>query len=102
MEPTVLSQLLPAAVLAAILVWILFSQRTPDSRFRQLERELRRQLRHLGNELHTRLPVFSAETLRGEEAEFIRERLPHKVPRLLLIMLGAFVVTVAIAWWLTR
>ena len=102
MEPTVLSQLLPAAVLAAILVWILFSQRTPDSRFRQLERELRTQLRHLGHELHTRLPVFSAETLRGKEAEFIRERLPHKVPRLLLIMLGAFVVTVAIAWWLTR
>ena len=102
MEPAVLSQLLPAAVLAAILVWILFSQRTPDSRFRQLERELRTQLRHLGHQLHTRLPVFSAETLRGKEAEFIRERLPHKAPRLLLIMLGAFVVTVAIAWWLTR
>ena len=102
MEPTVLSQLLPAVVLAAILVWILLSQRTPDSRFRQLERELRTQLRHLGHELHTRLPVFSAETLRGKEAEFIRERLPHKVPRLLLIMLGAFVVTVAIAWWLTH
>ena len=31
MEPTVLSQLLPAAVLAAILVWILFNQRKPDS-----------------------------------------------------------------------
>jgi hypothetical protein len=102
MEPTVLSQLLPAAVLAAILVWILLGQRKPDSRLRQLERELRTQLRHLEHELHTRLPVFSAETLRGKEAEFIRKRLPHRVPRLLFIMLGAFVVTVAIAWWLTR
>jgi hypothetical protein len=46
--------------------------------------------------------VFSAETVRRKEAEFIRERLPHKAPRLLLVMLGAFVVTVAVAWWLTR
>ena len=35
MEPTVLSQLLPATVLAAILVWILFDQRKPDSQLRQ-------------------------------------------------------------------
>jgi len=102
MEPTVLSQLLPAAVLAAILAWILFDQRKPDSQLRQLERALRTQLGHLEHELRTCLPVFSAETLRGKEAEFIRERLPHKVPRLLLILLGAFVVTVAIAWWITR
>jgi hypothetical protein len=102
MEPTVLSQLLPATVLAAILVWILFNQRKPDSQLRRLERELRTQLRHLEHELRAHLPVFSAETVRCKEAEFIRERLPHKVPRLLLIMLGAFVVTVAVAWWLTR
>ena len=81
MEPTVLSQLLPAAVLAAILVWVLFNQRKPDSQLRHLEGELRTQLRHLEHELRARLPVFSAETVRGKEAEFIRERLPHKVPR---------------------
>ena len=102
MEPTVLSQLLPATVLAAILVWIHFNQRKPDSQLRHFERELRTQLRHLEHELRARLPLFSAETVRGKEAEFIRERLPHKAPRLLLVMLGAFVVTVAVAWWLTR
>jgi hypothetical protein len=102
MEPTVLSQLLPATVLAAILVWILSNQRKPDSQLRRLERELRTQLRHLEHELRAHLPVFSAETVRRKEAEFIRERLPHKAPRLLLILLGAFVVTVAVAWWLTR
>ena len=47
------------------------------------------QLDRLGNELGhgrsrslgARLPVFSAETIRGKEAEFIRERLPRKAPR---------------------
>ena len=102
MEPTVLSQLLPAAVLVAILVWVLFNQRKPDSQLRRLEGDLRTQLRSLEHELRARVPVFSAETVRGKEAEFIRERLPHKVPRLLLVVLGAFVVTVAIVWWLTR
>ena len=102
MEPTVLSQLLPATALAAIMAWILFSRRQPDSQLRNLERELRTQLRRFEHELRTHLPVFSAETVRGKEAEFIRERLPHKVPRLWLITLGAFVVTVAVAWWLTR
>ena len=102
MEPAVLSQLLPAAVLAAILASVVFHQRKPDSQLRHLERELRTQLRQLEHELRARLPVFSAETVRGKEAEFIRERLPHKGSRLLLIKLGAFVVTVAVAWWLTR
>jgi hypothetical protein len=102
MEPTVLSQLLPAAVLVAILAWILISQHKPNSQLRHLERELRTQLRQVEHELRAHLPVFSAETVRGKEAGFIRERLPHKVPRLLLIMLGAFVLMVAISWWLTR
>ena len=72
-------------------------------------RQLRNQLDQLGNELDRRLdrerwvrrlPVFSAETVRGKEAEFIRERLPRKAPRarfvLLLFLIGVLV------WWLTR
>ena len=91
MGVTVLSQLLPAALLVAAVAWLVHDQRKPDSLLRQLEHELR-----------ARLPVFSAETVRGKEAEFIRERLPHKVPRLLLTLLGGLVVVVTVAWWLTR
>jgi hypothetical protein len=50
--------------------------------------------------LAPRLKVYSAETVHGKEAEFIRERLPRKAPRalylVLLLLIGALV------WWLTR
>jgi hypothetical protein len=46
--------------------------------------------------------VFSAETVRGKQAEFIRERLPRRVPRMLPLMLGAFGVMLRVAWWLAR
>jgi hypothetical protein len=45
--------------------------------------------------------VYSAETTRGKEAEFIREHLPRRSPKTLpvLLALGAFGAAV---WWLTR
>jgi hypothetical protein len=86
-----LSQLLPAAVLAVVVVWLIRDQRKPASLLRALQRELR-----------PHLAVFSAETVRGKEADFIRERLTRRVPRMLLFMLGAFGVMLVAAWWLTR
>jgi hypothetical protein len=100
------TEALPQLLLAAVLVLIAMSLRQlPPSFWRQL----RGHLDQLGNELDRRfdrerwvrrIPVYSAETLRGKEAEFIRDRLPRKVPRarfvLLLLAIGVLV------WWLTR
>jgi hypothetical protein len=101
MEPT----LLPALVLLGLVVLFVASLRDPPSFWRQL----RDQLDQLGRELDRhvdrnrwvlRLKVYSAETIHGKEAEFIRERLARKAPRaryvLLLLFIGALV------WWLTR
>ena len=52
------------------------------------------QLRH---DLLSRFLVYSAETTRGKEAEFIRERLPRKVPGVFLVLL-ALGVFGAVAW----
>jgi len=47
-----------------------------------------------------RMPVYSAETTNGTEAEFFRDRLPKRFP------IGIVAVVVvsfgAVAWWLTR
>ena len=58
---------------------------------------LARQLRH---ELDGRMPVYSAETTAGKEAEFIRDRLPKRVPW--LVFFGVLIVVGALVWWLTR
>ena len=69
----------------------------------------RRHLRRLGlddavarlqEELLHRLPVYSAETIRHKEAEFIRDRLPKRFPIALIVALA--VLYAAAAWWLTR
>ena len=101
MDPT----LFPAFVLLALVVALHMSVRDPPSFWRQL----RNQIDQLGNELDRhgdrdrwvrRLPVYSAETVHGKEAEFIRQRLLRKAPRaryvLLLLLIGVLV------WWLTR
>ena len=54
----------------------------------------------LKQELDGRMPVYSAETTTGKEAEFIRDHLPKRFPWLLL--LGVSVLVGAIAWWVTR
>jgi len=100
MDPT----LLPAFVLLALVVGLLMSVRDPPSFWRQL----RRHIDQLANELDRRvdrerwvrrLPVFSAETVRGKEAQYLRQRLPRKAPRarhlVLLLLIGVLV------WWLT-
>jgi hypothetical protein len=57
-------------------------------------------LARLQAELHHRLPVYSAETVRHKEAEFIRDRLPKRFPTAFVVAL--FVLYAAAAWWLTR
>lgn len=47
-----------------------------------------------------RMPVYSAETTRGKEAEFIRDRLPKRFPSTLVVFL--LVLYAAAAWWLSR
>ena len=90
----------PELVLFAVItLLILLSWREPPASF---WRQLRGQLDTLGNELDRRidrqrwmrrLPVFSAETINGKEAEFIRERLPRKpLARfvVILFLIGVF------------
>jgi hypothetical protein len=72
-------------------------------------RQLRGHLGQLGDELDRRfdrerwvrrIPVYSAETVRGKEAEFIRDRLPRKAPRARYVLL--FVLAGVLVWVLTR
>jgi hypothetical protein len=58
-----------------------------------------RALSRLGAEL-SRMPVFSAETTHGKEAEFIRDRLPTRFPYRLL--LAIVVLCGGALWWLSR
>jgi hypothetical protein len=60
---------------------------------------LRDDLSHLLHELK-RLPVYSAETVQGREAEFIRDRLRKGFP-IVLVVIALFVFGV-VAWWLSR
>ena len=64
-------------------------------------RGLRSHAEHLHHELLNRFLVYSAETTRGKEAEFIRERLPRRLPRSLLLILALGVFGAAV-WWLSR
>lgn len=97
---------LPELLLIAVLALIIMSGARPPPSF---WRQLRGHLDQLGNELDRRfdrerwvrrIPVHSAETIRGKEAEFIRDRLPRKAPSaryvLLLLLAGVLV------WSLTR
>ena len=89
----------PELMLVAIIALIILSWREPPASF---WRQLRGQLDQLGYELDRRidrrrwmrrLPVFSAETIHGKEAEFIRERLPRKpLARfvVILFLIGVF------------
>ena len=56
--------------------------------------------RELNDSVHRHMPVFSAETTRGKEAEFIRDRLPKRFPTAFFV--AALVLFAAAAWWLTR
>ena len=54
----------------------------------------------LNADLRRRLAVYSAETIRHEEAEFIRDKLPKRFPTVVVVALC--VLCAAAAWWLTR
>jgi hypothetical protein len=58
------------------------------------------ELSQLVRELKRRIPVYSAETVQGREAEFIRDRLPKRAPIVLFVV--ALLVFTAVAWWLSR
>jgi hypothetical protein len=66
---------------------------------RRFDMHLLRLLQQLRQELR-RLPIYSAETTRGTEAEFIRDRLPTKSA--ITIALLVVLVFGAVGWWLTR
>ena len=97
---------LPEIVLLAVIVFLIFSWRQPPSSF---WRQLGGQLDQLGHELDRRvdrnrlalrLKVYSAETIHGKEAEFIRQRLSRKAPRARYVLLLLFIGV--LLWWLTR
>jgi hypothetical protein len=46
------------------------------------------------------MPVYSAETTNGREAEFIRDRLPKRFPTVAVLVV--IMIFGATAWWLTR
>jgi type VI protein secretion system component VasF len=62
--------------------------------------QLMQPLTQLRDELKSHFPVYSAETTRGKEAEFIRDRLPKRVP--LWVLFVTIVVLGAVAAWLVR
>ena len=51
-------------------------------------------------ELKRHMPVYSAETVQGKEAEFIRDGLPKRFPTALVVI--ALLLFGAVAWWLGR
>jgi len=67
------------------------------SRFGVLGDQLSRGL----DELKRHVPVYSAESVAGREAEFIRDELPKTPVRSLLVGI-ALLVLLVVAWWLTR
>lgn len=79
-------------MIAAVVVALIFGRhrlRNLGARGDELDR--------LGAELR-QMPVYSAETTQGKEAEFIRDRLPNRFPWWLL--LAGALVGAAAAWWL--
>jgi hypothetical protein len=77
-------------MMAAAIAWLLFELRNgPAPWLRQLERELR-----------VKLPVFSAETIHGREAEFIRDRLPKRMPSAIFMLSALLLIAAAVWWWL--
>ena len=79
-----------------VIVALIFGSR----HFRGLRGNANQLARELSDAVHRRMPVYSAETTNGKEAEFIRDRLPKRFPTALFI--AVLVLFAAAAWWLTR
>jgi hypothetical protein len=99
-----LPELIASLVLSAIFAWLIHELRKRPSLLRQLELEMHGGgwlARRLGRAARFRLPVYSAETVQGKEAEFIRDRLPVKFPTLLFVIVVTLGVLLAI-WYAMR
>ena len=75
-------------LLLLVIVFLVVAMRDKNSYWRQLANELERQ------------PVFSAETTRSTEAEFIRDRLPERVPKRLIALATLGTLGALLWWWL--
>ena len=98
-----LPPLVSGLVLFGVFVWLMYELRRRPSLLRQIELELQDGGwlgRRLGRAARFRSPVYSAETVQGKEAEFIRDRLPAKLPTLLVVVVVTLGVLLAI-WWVT-
>ena len=104
MSEQLLQPLIAGLVLVGMLAWLVHELRKRPSLLRQLEDELHEHGwfgRGLPRVRRFRMPVYSAETVHGKEAEFLRDRLPPKLPTLLVVAGVAMVVLLA-AWWAVR
>ena len=86
-----------AQQLAGLLVIVLVIVAGPYLRRLGVYRDLAR----LQAELR-RLPVYSAETIRHKEAEFIRDKVPKRFPIALIVALCVLFAAAAYWLWLTR
>ena len=96
-----LPELIACLVLSAIFAWLIHELRKRPSLLRQIDLEMHEGGwlgRRLGRAARFRLPVYSAETVQGKEAEFIRDRLPTKFPTLLVVIVVTLGVLLAI-WY---
>jgi hypothetical protein len=81
---------LPQLLLIVVIAWLIYASRNRFPHLRQLTDELRQ-----------RMPVFSAETTSGKEAEFIRDRLPKRPSWVLYGLAATLMVVVGVLfWWL--
>jgi hypothetical protein len=88
-------------VIFAVFVWLMHRLGRQPWLMRQIELEMLEGGwlgRRLARAARFRLPVYSAETVEGKEAEFIRDRLPTKFPTLLVVIVVTIGVLLAI-WW---
>ena len=100
-----LEPLFAGLVLVAVFVWLLHELGKHPSLLRHLADELREHSsvrRGLERAVRFRLPVYSAETVQGKEAEFIRDRLPIRAAPTLLIMLALLGLVLTLFWWVIR
>jgi len=77
-------------LLLLLIAFLIVAMRDKDSYWRRLANELERALQ----------PVFSAETTRSTEAEFIRDRLPERVPKWFIAFATLGTLGTLLWWWL--
>ena len=66
---------------------------------RKLHEEIGNLGRILNDELQSPFPIFSAETTDNVEAEYIRDRLPKRLPMWAIPL--AIITFCGLVWWIT-